>query len=297
MARTLLLVALMKTTLARAALFAGVVCLGCGSHGRDAGDGVGGGAAVLSKDGGKTGPDGQAVPYDAGAPFLGAQAPPPSADAASCSLVLTATVRDFDTSHPDFERFAGDAAYPGLVKDLLGQDAKPAYAHAGPTPQTSGPEAFLQWYNDTPGVNQTFAVELEIEEVRPGVYGFGGQGFFPVDGVGFGDSGQDLEGEDHNFHFTTEVHTEFPYEGGEVFTFQGDDDMWLFVNGKLAIDLGGLHPEQTANLDLDAAAGQLAIEVGNTYTMDIFHAERHTEASNFYLETTIGCFQTPAAPK
>jgi len=212
-------------------------------------------------------------------------------------MTLSATIRDFDVSHPDFETYAGDAAYPGLVKDLLGTDNKPVYAHGGATPQTSGPEAFAQWYNDVPGVNFTYEIELPLEEVRPGVYGFGGPGFFPVDGMGFGNSGEDLQGASHNFHFTTEVHTEFPYRGGEVFTFQGDDDMWLFVNGRLAIDLGGLHPQQTGVLDLDAKAQQLGLEIGNAYAMDIFHAERHTEASNFYLETTIGCFHAPTAPR
>jgi fibro-slime domain-containing protein len=46
---------------------------------------------------------------------------------------------------------------------------------------------------------------------------------------------------------------------------------------------------------MDALAGQLGITVGQTYPMDIFHAERHTSESNFRIQTTIECF-TPIEP-
>ncbi len=206
--------------------------------------------------------------------------------APECSQELAATIRDFSSAHPDFEKFAGSNPYPGLVKAQLGADGTPDYAAPGPTPQTSGPANFAQWYHDVQGVNQPFAITLPLKEVKPGVYSYASNAFFPIDNKGFGN-----EGNPHNFHFTTRVHTTFTYSGGEVFSFTGDDDLWLFINGKLALDLGGTHPSASGTVDLDAMAAKLGIAKGGVYPMDIFHAERHTDQSNFTVETTIACFQ------
>lgn len=210
---------------------------------------------------------------------------------------LRATVRDFQPStHPDFEPpTASDFSYPGLVRNMLGPDGKPVYAPAGSTPHTAGPSQFAQWYNDTAGVNQPFEVVLALtQQGSAGRYVFDDMTFYPIDGMGYGNSGTDpSDGQQHNFHFTTEIHTTFKYMGGEVFTFNGDDDLWLFINERLAIDLGGLHPALPGMVNLDASASSLGITPNHVYRMDIFHAERHTDASNFHVETTIDCFIVP----
>src|SRR6185503_21330878 len=97
------------------------------------------------------------------------------------------------------------------------------------------------------------------------------------------------EGNDHNFYFTTEIHATFRYQGGEKFDFRGDDDVWVFVNRKLALDLGGPHPPVAGSIDFDAQATALGISRGGTYSMDVFHAERAVFDSNFRIVTSVGC--------
>jgi fibro-slime domain-containing protein len=213
---------------------------------------------------------------------------------------LVGVVRDFkganvDGGHPDFESFAGDEPTKGLVAAMLGADHKPVYAskcEANADPMlcpfgqmTTSKKDFDEWYRLTPDVNKPYLVYFQFEPGTSGLPTFSSNHFFPLDGAGWGNSGQDAEGRDHNFGFTTEFHTTFKYAGGEKLTFTGDDDLWVFINNKLAMDLGGLHPEATDTVDLDVAAAMLGIAKGNVYPMDLFHAERHTDASNFHIET------------
>jgi fibro-slime domain-containing protein len=131
--------------------------------------------------------------------------------------------------------------------------------------------------------------------------------FFPVDGIA--DPADDLRvpakipaeyGHDgwptedsvfpgampHNFYFTTEVAYWFAYDPAvtAVLEFAGDDDVWVFVNGVLAVDLGGPHVPELGTVTIDAASGaRFGLSEGGVYEIRVFHAERKVDGSSFKL--------------
>jgi len=220
-------------------------------------------------------------------------------------ITLRALVRDFNAGtepggHPDFETFGGSTPTLGLVEPELSSKRKPVYTGLCSEPgatedcpnaqQMTTKENFEMWYG-VRGDAPSFEVFLTLETHTDTIVFESGE-FFPLDDAGLGN-----EGRRHNFHFTTEVHTEFTYSGGEIFSFTGDDDVWIFINDKLAVDIGGLHGESKGSVELDAAAESLGLSVGNTYTFDLFHAERHTDKSRFRIDTNLAFTKCGLAPQ
>lgn len=219
----------------------------------------------------------------------------PLQSASAASITVTATVRDFSSAHADFEN--GGTTETGIVLSALGADGKPVYNEAlkgiagSSSATTSGTANFNQWYNTVSGVNVAFTKTLVATETSTGsgVYSYTDSAYFPIDGEGFGN-----QGNIHNYHFTTEINTAFTYTGGETFSFTGDDDVWVFINGILAIDLGGVHGPLTDSVSLDAEAAALGLTIGGDYDLDIFHAERQTSGSNFNFTTSIVLVDAPS---
>lgn len=232
-------------------------------------------------------------------------------EAAAPSLTLAGTVRDFKSGynsscqalqggHPDFERCPGKKAKVygsnteygqsfqyGLDKDIvqptIGGDRKPVFK--GTTKSTTTKGFFDQWYRDVDGVNQSMEYPIVLkDDDGDGTFTYSNSSFFPINGKLFGN-----EGRSQNYHFTYEIHAQFTYKPGttakpRTFKFTGDDDVWVFIDGKKVIDLGGVHSAESAEVNLD----KLGLTSGKTYNLDFFFAERHTTASNFKIETTVG---------
>ena len=214
----------------------------------------------------------------------------------------------------------------GITETLLDAEGKPAldpagnlyvYGSNGGPPHSAA--SFAQWYRTSPTLEPTGNLEIVGELSLSGngtnVYAYSSDdeeppGFFPLDDPAlapfawpneptYGETTFVPAGENDapsNFGFTTEVHYHFVYQGDEVLSFSGDDDLWVFVDGHLCLDVGGLHPARSGVMSFDPAttdpdttqqgivdACKAQLEIDKVYEVAIFHAERHTGASNFSL--------------
>jgi fibro-slime domain-containing protein len=229
-------------------------------------------------------------------------------------LAVPVTYRDFialpaeaAAAHPDFEQFVGNNVTMGLVENMLGADGKPVYTgicdqrgqpYVDPLPaacpyaqQTTSKANFDQWYRDVPGVNLTKVVRMSLAREPSGrAYAISNASFFPWDGDpnSWVAQGLELERDGHDYGFTSEIRSYFEFrpdtQNPQTLRFSGDDDVWVFINRRLAVDIGGSHNERERSVTLDdATARMLSLEAGHIYEIALFHAERHTPASNFNL--------------
>ena len=122
------------------------------------------------------------------------------------------------------------------------------------------------------------------------------RGLFLLDDFRWLDSAQKIEnphydsisgGKDapgyHNYGFAMKIQAEFVYVKGQYFEFNGDDDVWVFINNKLVVDIGGQHKKVMRSVNLD----DLGLTPGETYPFHIFYAERKRTQSNFMMRTSI----------
>jgi fibro-slime domain-containing protein len=209
----------------------------------------------------------------------------------AASTTLTGTVRDFQpgilspgTTNPDFESGIG-GLQPGLVSPTLTGSAPTPVLFGAPGYITSA-ASFAEWYGSA-APSTSYAITLNETFAGSGIYAYSSSSFFPIDGQLLGN--QSLG---HNYHFTYQIAATFGYIPGanQTFSFTGDDDVWVFFDKELGIDLGGVHGAASQTVNMDTL---LSGKAAGNYAFDLFFAERHTSESNLAISTSLNLVQTP----
>lgn len=224
----------------------------------------------------------------------------------SCSNRGTGT-RQFEFGNCNDSQ--GGGLQQGIIKSYLGTDGLPIPAYettaaakaAGIDYQSRGvvghdpvqsSDNFYRWFHEVDGKSTRYNKEITFtRDGNTNRYIYGGRQIFPLDDVPT--ATQKLL--KHNFHFTAHLNVpiKIAASGNERFDFSGDDDVWVFLNGQLILDIGGVHSAVDGYFTINADGTitsvvdnrikntyNLGLERGDIIDLDFFYAERNTSEAN-----------------
>lgn len=106
-----------------------------------------------------------------------------------------------------------------------------------------------------------------------------------INGVPRWTSNVSSENGGRNHHFCTETHAQFKYKKGARFSISGNDDIWVFIDNKLAVDIGGNHLSAPGYVDVDKFLPNAKQD--SIYDIDIFTCNRRAPSSDLRISTNM----------
>ncbi len=156
----------------------------------------------------------------------------------------------------------------------------PAQMGTADPASVASPQTFGQWFDDVPGVNMDSQARMVFSKDASGALKFSTNDFRPIDGKLLD---QGAYGANHNF--TMEMDGGFYYTpcSGQFFEFSGDGDAFVYVDGKLVLEMVGNNMGVTQYVDMD----RLGLEPGEEHKLQFFYAQRSCGASRFSVRTNV----------
>ena len=175
--------------------------------------------------------------------------------------------------------------------------SRPAYANGGHTLVGVNTVGYDTSYKN---VVVPDSLVFNLVQGSQGIYQYQNANFFPLDTKGFQANGaapdptKSFDGTQlnrvtntHNYSFAMHLHRNFEYASGQTFYFEGDDDLWVFVDSQLVLDIGGVHNTTVGQFNLDDFAAQLHLTPGDSAALDVFYCERQAVGSDIRITTNI----------
>lgn len=170
-----------------------------------------------------------------------------------------------------------------------------AYKSIVLTDNGTGTYSFEAGYS---GTKKDVQYDRESGTIYNGTNGGDESGFYPLENLGYEQPGllttTSAVGATHNGGFTLRGESQFVYnkDSNLYFTFTGDDDVYMYINGVLALDLGGAHGRNSKTVNLnDLDATKYGLKEGQVATFTFFYMERCSDASTFGIKTNMKLVQ------
>lgn len=171
-----------------------------------------------------------------------------------------------------------------------------AYKSIVLTDNGTGTYSFEAGYS---GTKKDVRYDRESGTIYNGTNGGDESGFYPLEDLGYEQPGlltatSKVNNGAKNGSFTLRGESQFVYnkDSNLYFTFTGDDDVYMYINGILALDLGGAHGRNSKTVNLnDLDATKYGLKEGQVATFTFFYMERCSDASTFGIETNMELVQ------